>query len=359
MIVTKRQFELAQLINMPSSNSYDSAFTAEEIIENGLSALLLEDKKLSNDCETIQTIKKVDHQLLIIHELQFQQFKKLFTVLNEAKIPFVVLKGWALSHSVYHRPHQRPKTDIDILIPENYKSDVIIKFEQLNYVNPRGWEPKAIIDQFTMRKPIAKGINASVDVHLKISDDNLIHQALSWDYVYSNALTNNALSAKIPCKSLLIMHASVHLLHHYTHGDFVKLIWLYDIHLIIKECSESDILKLAEMLSNTNLAKPIKRVIQDVFAILPSSKTQHVLEQLEGIVSSTQFDYLLREPSLIRSYIRKLNQTEGLRLKLAMLREIFFPPKEEIFRKYGKVSSLTLPYYYILRIVSGTVRRLF
>ena len=46
MIVTKRQFELAQLINIPTSNSYDSAFTEEEIIENGLSALVLENKEL-------------------------------------------------------------------------------------------------------------------------------------------------------------------------------------------------------------------------------------------------------------------------------------------------------------------------
>lgn len=358
MIVTKRQFELAQLINMPSSNSYDSAFTAEELIENGLAALALENTLFTNDCETLNTIRKVDQQLKIIHELQFQQFKKLFKSLDEAKIPFVVLKGWALSYSVYPSPHQRPKTDIDIIISENYKSEIVAIFTRLNYTNPRGWEPRAIIDQFTMRKPIAKGINASVDVHLKISDDKLIHQALSWEYIYSNTHTNKALSAKIPCKSLLIMHASVHLLHHYSHGDFVKLIWLYDIHLIIKECSESDILKLVEMLSNTNLAKPVKRVIQDVLTILPSPKTQHILEQIDGIAGSPQFDYLLDEPSLVRSYIRKLNQTEGLRLKLAMLREIFFPPKEEIFRKYGKVSTPMLPYYYILRIVSGTVRRL-
>ena len=300
----------------------------------------------------------MDHQLLIIHELQFQQFKKLFTALDESKIPFVVLKGWALSHSVYPRPHQRPKTDIDILIPENYKSDVIAIFEQLNYSNPRGWEPKAIIDQFTMCKPIAKGVNASVDVHLKISDDKLVHQALSWEYIYSNAHTNKSLSAKIPSKSLLIIHASVHLLHHYSHGDFVKLIWLYDIHLIIMKCSESDISQLIEMLRNTNLAQPTKRVIQDVLAIIPNPKTQLLLEQIEGIAGSPQFDYLLDEPSLARSYIRKVNQTEGFRLKLAVLREIFFPPKEEIFRKYGKVSTITLPYYYVLRIVSGTVKRL-
>lgn len=358
MLITQRQLALAHWLSN-SSSTRSETFTIEEIIENGVTGIALKNLSQIKSKTLKTTLIKVDQQLHIIHNLQLQSFIAVFKAFSKANIPFVVLKGWALSYTVYAKPHHRPKTDIDILINEENKDAVKDIFEQHQFKNPRGWEPKGIIDQFTMRKTLVQDVYANVDIHLKISDDKLIQSKLTWAQVYSNKpRINCTLGATVPSTAFLIIHAAVHLLHHYAHGDLIKLIWLFDIYLLIEKAHPNDISTLKNELQRTGLAKPFTRVVNTVLLAFPNSKSQELLKITRSLTSSSEFDYLLQPPSPIKSYIRKLQQSQGLNAKFTVITETLFPPEEEIFRKYGKVSKWSLPYYYLHRITTGIIRRL-
>lgn len=359
MLITQRQLELANWLHNPQTVKTDAQFTISEIIENGVGALVpnYSDKRQTSSIHL--TLQKADKQLQIIHNLQLIQFLKVFEAFDEANIPFVVLKGWALSYKVYEQPHYRPKTDIDILINQADKNRVTEIFKKYGFTDPRGWEPKAIIDQFTMRKKLAHGLFANVDIHLKISNDKKLQRALVWDEIYEDKTYVKNLQAKIPSIQFLIIHAAVHILHHYIQGDMIKLIWIHDIYLLIKKAEKEEIDALLLKLKNTDLAKPATRVFRTVDKAFPDPKLRKLIYLTEDIDCDSKFNYLLSSPSLARSYLRNLKQNEGLKAKLEMLSETLFPPKEEIYRKYGPVAKWTLPYYYAIRIIKGVSRHLF
>lgn len=365
MLTTERQLVLAKWLmsNKPAFNT--TSITINEIIENGVGSLAVKAfKKESNNQDTntleqLETLEKLDQNLKVIHALQFQQFRKIFTMLDNANIPFVVLKGWALSYSVYPQSHHRPKTDIDVLINHKDKNAVKHLFEKEQYINPRGWEPTSIIDQFTLRKPLVKGIYASADIHLELSDDKLIQHQFKWANIYNESLRNEILGANTPSIPMMIIHAAIHLLNHYVHGDMIKLIWLYDIKLLLHRATTNDTYRLKEHLINSGLAKPVSRVFENVALAFPSSKVTNICDLLKPLPSSPQFEYLLKDPSLIKSYFRKLKHTSGIRNKVQVVIETLFPPKQEIFRKYGYCETYKLPIFYVIRIVNGLITRVF
>ena len=158
-----QQYIATQIAHSSSvSDSFLVDVEIEHLIENGVAQLVLE--KLSQQqnklfiTPIITRLKQFSTQLEVIHALQTKAFTDVFHALNKHDIDFVVLKGWALSYTIYPSPHHRPKTDIDILIADSNKRKVKSLLTNLGYTNPRGWEPEAIIDQYSMRKMIVKDI---------------------------------------------------------------------------------------------------------------------------------------------------------------------------------------------------------
>ena len=56
--------------------------------------------------------------------------------------------------------------------------------------------------------------------------------------------------------------------------------------------------------------------------------------------------------------IDDLKHLPGIRAKFGLLVELFFPPADTLFRKYGSRSRLLLPYFYLRHIMRGLSERL-
>jgi hypothetical protein len=116
--------------------------------------------------------------------------RRLHAANINVNVTVTVLKGFALANTLYNHPALRPRTDIDILIHPSDKKAIKGIFQAMRYYNPRDWEPKAIINQFSMKKPLSKGLDVMFDIHLKISNSKGIENILNYDELLTNADTS-------------------------------------------------------------------------------------------------------------------------------------------------------------------------
>lgn len=276
--------------------------------------------------------------------------------LKKEKIDVVVLKGFSLAQQVYSAPFLRPKTDIDILIKEEDKETIKNIFQSLGYNNPRGWEPKAIINQFSYKKSLGKGVNVFFDIHLKISNSKKIENILNYDDLLKSANTMTCDGINLINIPHALTHAVFHLLGHKASGDMVKLIWYYDINLLIKAADEDTKQELITLINNTGLANLMTYTLKLTAQYFPSKELTVLLKALEYLPFNSDYNYLLGNTSGAKGLWLTLQASHSLKEKVSVIKETVFPPREEIYVKYGKHTKWPLSMLYIRRIISGTVK---
>jgi len=339
-------------------------------VTHGLNIVILENIKEVNkatectpEITTIfNTLNNIYAPTKIFTYIVNSEAKKLIKALTNRNIQTIALKGFALGHQVYQSPELRPKTDIDILINTPDKKNIIETFNALGYVNPRGWEPQAIINQFSMSKPLSKGVNVLFDIHLKISNSKPIEDILNYQELLEDADKTTLEDINLISKPYAIIHAIFHLLHHKASGDLVKLIWYYDIFLLIEKATDEELAKLKRLTTNKGLAAIVLNVLVFTREYFPAEKINQLIlwcEQPEIINTQNKgFNYLLGDTYGAKGLLITLKTTKGIKQKWAVLQETLFPPKEEIEKKYGKNNTSPLILLYLKRIFFGVIKYL-
>lgn len=322
--------------------------------------------------KALQNINKPEQQLLykLLSKQQQHQQKKLafldasaistLNFLQQKGAKFVVLKGFALAYSVYNKPELRQRADIDIFIHPSSKQEFLQLMAESGYANPRGWLPEQISQQFSMRKVISPGLSLDFDIHTHISNDTRIKDWLSFDETYENAQnTPNLGSVPLIPKHLAFMHAILHLLHHRQEGDLLKLVWFYDIYLLAEKLNANERKALIEVAAQKGISNILHYGIHLSEQYFRSSSLSELKQALKGAKGQARYLFLKNLPSKSAMVFTQLNARGLSKDTITMLIEMIFPPAAEIRNKYGHVSSLLLPFYYVRRILGGLVKRFF
>jgi hypothetical protein len=250
----------------------------------------------------------------------------------------------------------RPKTDIDILINTPDQAKLQAVFEELGFHNPRGWQPKAIINQYSMKKQLSKGLNVYFDIHLKISNDKRIEQILTYQELITCTNTKAIEGVLLIDRPFSLIHAVVHLLHHRAQGDLVKLIWHYDIYLLINTFSTEESAKLAILANQKKLNKVLLYCISLTQKYFDSEEIRALTLKLAAENLDDHYDYLLLNQNGFKGSWGQIKATKGIFKKIVFIRETLFPPTAEIHIKYGTNSNQPLAYLYLKRIVGGCLK---
>ncbi len=176
----------------------------------------------------------------------------------------------------------------------------------------------------------------------------------------TNADTSTLQNINLINQPYALIHAIFHLLNHRAAGDLVKLIWLYDIYLIVEQLDEKmrlDLLELIKVKGLVTLALFTLRLTNQYF---PSQKLSDVIVVINSTeiqaTANSSFDYLLRENEGFSGFLRTLKLTAGLGNKLNVIKETVLPPPAEIYAKYGEHSGWPLSLLYIRRLLFGLIK---
>jgi hypothetical protein len=282
----------------------------------------------------------------------------LIKALQDTAIRFIVLKGFALAHSLYSSSTLRQRADVDIIIDESDIDKVTEIFDSNGYKNPRGWSPSELVGQFSMRKILANGISVDFDIHTQLSNDILISASFTFDELLANSINLDVQETPVFNRPYALLHAILHMMHHRQHGDLIKLIWYYDIHLLIVNLSEGEsesFVALCDKKGFGPVAIAALMYTKQYFDSKSLSKVQNMLQQLPF---NQRFSYLLQQNTPLTNLFQELRKRGFSFRSFKLIQETLFPPIQELYVKYGDFPLAMAPFYYCKRIMLGSIKRL-
>ena len=190
----------------------------------------------------------VEHIGLILQQkAQIQQRKYAYQLadiiaasksLKKNGIPFVVLKGVAISERYYPKPGLRFSNDIDLLISPDQTLECINGFLDEGHTQIR---PDFMVTDriFTMLEHKTSGVdillaqsNNIIELHWRCVQNR---EMLSWNYDLLKSLAERVVIGDETVEVLPPVYQLVYLACHGSKHGWFRLKWIYDIHLIVSE----------------------------------------------------------------------------------------------------------------------------
>lgn len=291
----------------------------------------------------------IAQDMLRAHHLQL-----LLTSLRQQGLRVILTKGEALAASHYTTPGTRARCD----------SDLFISITELMHVQQAvldaGFEIHSPIyksHQFTVTRMLDPSHNVRFDIHWRIQNAPRFARVLSFEEAYAGSAELAELGGTRGLNVIdALLLACIHRCGNERH-DRDRLIWIYDIHLLLSSLTDSGRKDFAQKAVNRNVQKAcwdgVCRAITSFHTAVPD-----------------QVQELLRAPELKQTWSRKYAESNlGLlvddwqllpnrQARLGLIRELFIPSSDALLNKYHKTSKYWLPFLYFRQILGGFTERL-
>jgi hypothetical protein len=318
-------------------------------------------KHLNNEIitELYSRLKKQFLNQIGCSQLLEQQMLSVVNLLNKHDIGYVVLKGFSLSHLIYEYSYLRPFVDIDIFISKSSTDEVKAVLQSIGFYNPNSWEPDSIRGQFTLKKLISERLSCYLDIHFEISNDINLQKVITFDEAYFNRTIHQVKNANINLNSLYLcfIHACFHMIKHEHQGDKVRLVWLYDLFLMLQKFDGTDIKNIKELVVKKEIETVVEHAVKLVSIVFKLDEVREEFMFNRDGKTPDKYEYLLiGQTKGITRFLKQLTLLSSFKAKIHYIFETVFPPKQIIYNKYGKVSNMLLCFYYIKRLIGGIIK---
>lgn len=180
----------------------------------------------------IQSAAKQD----LLQQLPFHaEQKKLFQALNQAQIPFLVMKGAALGNWLYDSPNHRPVTDIDLWFKDQHTVNSLAEILQpLGFIAVQSSGNLTSFEQAFDKD--FNGIRIRLDAHWAMFNSAILSAGMSYETAYSRAMlvTIQGQDVRALCITDALINSIGHRALKFLTGQADTLKWLYDQHLLLK-----------------------------------------------------------------------------------------------------------------------------
>ncbi len=320
--------------------------------------LLAQQEKLNLTPAIVRELTSRLHQEFALEMLRREEVSRVVASLDEAGLSFLLFKGTPLAYTLYPEACLRDRSDTDLLFESKAAAEAAWQVLQgLDYerMNTPGGDLVSYQFPCTLR---GGQVAEMLDVHWATSNDVQL-RPLSFPelWAHSVAVPGLGLSARSPCHEHALILACLHRLAHVKDGEENKLIWLYDIHLLLQSLDEGQWRRFLHCARDKGVAGACCDGVEHAAACFGTAQRGvHRLEELRQLAALPGQQVLVHATVLARD-IAQLRATRGMR-RLRLMREYLFPPVTYMQTKYQPRWRWLLPWYYARRIVQGTARRL-
>lgn len=256
-----------------------------EAIRTGLSGLLLEQFNIHNikppahiaDRLQCAAMQGAAHQINLMRELE-----RILKVFQSANIPVMLLKGAALTKTIYSRPDLRPMSDLDLLIkPEDAQRTLNVLTQNgcrrgFDLIRADFFPTYHYEVELITNAPVP----ARIDLHVRPFRPLRLSQTMREDALWKNAHTVQFGDAQalIPSTETMFIHLAAHSAYH---GNS-RLIWLYDIKRFVDQYdSLMDWSAVVESAREWKLSLPVLNAIESCTKIFGRVCSQEVIQRLQ------------------------------------------------------------------------------
>jgi hypothetical protein len=296
--------------------------------------------------------------------------KKTLAQLSDVGAQAILFKGTALAYEIYSAPFLRPRGDTDLLVPSHMRDKVGLVLERIGFAA----EPSEMVGHQASYSwaDSAAGMAHTLDLHWRIINSQFLSNLFSYEELRAKAhslppLNETAVAvSRVHALALACVHRAIHKqVPYYVDGHACyggdRLIWLYDIHLLVELLTPSqqhEFLEVVERkglrticlegieLAQARFHTAVPRVVHD--ALARPGPAEAAARYLNG--------------SAARRLASDFLAVKGVRGKFSFLVKLFFPPESYMRQKYPMARRSWLPSLYVRRIGSrllaySTIRR--
>jgi len=291
----------------------------------------------------------VAFELLRDHEIA-----KFLGTLAQRGIAFLLTKGEALARTNYSSSAMRTRCDTDLFID-------IREIEPVRgALLESGYEVVAPIYKSHQFMGVARQKNDAAvifDVHWRILNAPQFARVISFGEALEHSVPVPGMSA---CRTLgavdSLLLACMHRKGSAWH-DEGRLIWLYDIHLLVSAMAPEELMLFAGEAVDKNVQDAALDGLQRAKACFHTVVADEILEILktEAPAGTAHERYRSSNLALLLDDFRSLPE---IRAKFGLIRELFFPAPRLLMRKYGRKSRFWLLWLYMQQFLGGVAKRL-
>jgi hypothetical protein len=271
----------------------------------------------------------------------------------------VLLKGAALARTVYDGPAMRPSVDTDLLVSRDQVEITRDVMTRLGYREPPMTGGEHVFCQFQLSKIDPLGVEHVFDVHWKISTQTLFADVLTYAELSAEAVPIPALGshARTGCGPHALLLACIHPVMH--HGNEQRLLWMCDIHLLVRRLSHSELLRFARLAVDKQMAAICRRELSLAAKHCNTPLRSDVLEILSSSTMSEPASVYLRpRRRWHHELLWNIRALPQWRPRMRLLREVLLPSPRYMLDAYhlGSRSIVLLPALYAHRCAYGAFK---
>ena len=284
----------------------------------------------------------------------------------DAEVDVLLIKGAPLAYLLYAEPYLRTRGDADLLIASAQRQLAHETLLAAGYGMSQRYERKLASYQCSYSRRDRAGLLHVVDLHWRLSNRQGLARLLGFEELRDSAEPVPELSAnaRTPDTVHALMIACLHRAAHITGGYFVngiryseanRLIWLYDIHLLVLRMSDlqwSTFVELAETKKARAICLDALRIAE---TCLRTPNPAWVMDRLAA-PGPRELSAGHLKPQIWRRYLSDLRSLPNWRQRFVLLNEWAFPPAEHLMKKYGVRHRCLLPALYLRRSAGGLRR---
>lgn len=318
-------------------------------------------KRLGNDylskISCADAFSRIYSETVFANTMMFEEFERVLDILEKYQIPVILLRGYAMIHTIYKDPGLRPCDDIDILVKKENLSIVNDLLIQLGFYSPPSY-PLLYLKNDLM-----------IDVHLDLAGLSRIQSrrfgfkeeaALWWENcrnfpvpASNRTCTTTASSYKhvfILNTHDFIITSAIHLLKH----SFRRLIWFIDIKEMVEyEKPVFDWSRFLDRIKFLEVQKPVYYPLTYIQTLYHGDVPQPAIEELgKGLNTFEKVitRLLLKNKKVYRwGDIVFLFSIKNPRERLRYLIETYFPRREVMSQIFGISHSALIYFSYVIR----------
>ena len=281
----------------------------------------------------------------------------------------VFLKGTALAYACYPDPTLRARADTDIIIQSSERRRVHDVLTTLGFELSTGISGEFVSYQANYKLTAADKGTHSIDLHWRVNNSELLSRLFSYDELLKNAIrsiqvvscTHWALARFMLCSSRACIAARIRQNPYYSNGvanyGADRLIWLYDIHLLVESLSRSEWDCVFRLAVAKGLCATCLDGIGRARACFDTRCPDFVLAGL-SVSGDKELPTTYLNGSKLRQQWMDFRALGEFSSKLRFLKECLLPPAAYMRSKYLQSQHDWLPVLYIRRAIDGLAKRL-
>lgn len=286
--------------------------------------------------------------------LRTHEVAEFLQELRRRGIAFLLTKGAALARTHYTNSALRTRCDTDLFIDLQDIERVRMALLESGYeVVPPLYKSHQFMG-VSRRRAEAPVI---FDIHWRILNAPRFARVIDFTAAVDRSVPAPGLDA---CRTLCAVDALLLACMHRkgsAQHDEDRLIWLYDIHLLLDAMTPGQLAEFAGRAVHKKVQAACLDGLEQAKARFHTEIPAAMLVQLATAepLATLSRRFHASNLSLLMDDLRCL---PGMRSSLGLLGELFFPSPDSLMSKYGRKNRFWLPLLYLQQLLGGMVRRL-